>query len=92
DQFRCTPEGKLRVYRTRDAGAKWQPLAKGLPQENAYETVLRDAMAVDALAPAGVYFGTRNGKLFGSADEGESWTMLADGLPAVVAVKTAVVS
>lgn len=91
DAFRCTPEGKLRVYRTRNAGANWEPLANGLPQENAYECVLRDAMAVDPLGPAGVYFGTRSGKLFASADEGESWTSLADGLPPVVAVKTAVV-
>ena len=91
DEFRCTPEGKLRVYRTRDAGSSWQPLGSGLPQENAFETVLRDAMAADALDPAGVYVGTRSGKVFGSADEGESWQTLADGLPPVVAVKTAVV-
>jgi len=91
DEFRCTPEGKLRVYRTRDAGASWQAMANGLPQESAFETVLRDAMAVDALDPAGVYFGTRSGKLFASADQGEHWTTVADGLPPVVAVKTAVV-
>ncbi|MFL6246786.1 MAG: WD40/YVTN/BNR-like repeat-containing protein [Thermoanaerobaculia bacterium] len=91
DEFRCTPEGKLRVYRTRDAGATWEPMTNGLPQHDAYETVLRDAMAADTLDPAGVYFGTRNGKLFGSADAGESWSTIADGLPAIVAVKTAVV-
>lgn len=87
DQFRCTPEGKLRVYRTRDAGESWEAMAKGLPQTDAYETVLRDAMAVDPLGPVGVYFGTRSGKLFGSADEGDSWSELADGLPPVVSVK-----
>ena len=92
DQFRCTPEGKLRVYRTRNAGKKWEPLAKGLPQKDAFETVLRDALAVDGQDPAGVYFGTRNGKLFGSADEGKSWSTLADGLPPVVCVKAARVS
>jgi hypothetical protein len=91
DGFRCTPEGKLRVYRTSDAGASWQALANGLPQEAAYETVLRDALAVDRLDPAGVYFGTRSGKLFGSADEGESWSSIADGLPPVISVKTALV-
>ena len=91
DQFRCTPEGKLRVYRTSDAGASWSALTNGLPQSDAYECVLRDAMAVDPLSPAGVYFGTRNGKVFGSANEGESWSLLAGGLPPVVAVKTAVV-
>jgi len=92
DQFRCTREGKLRVYRTRNGGKKWEALAKGLPQKEAYETVLRDAMAVDALDPVGVYFGTRSGKLFGSANEGKSWSAIADGLPPVVCVKTARVS
>ena len=43
DEFRCTPEGKLRVYRTRNAGARGSRVANGLPQEDAYETVLRDA-------------------------------------------------
>ncbi|HEU4723537.1 MAG TPA: exo-alpha-sialidase [Gemmatimonadaceae bacterium] len=90
DEFRCTPDGKLRVYRTRNAGESWQPLAHGLPQDGAYETVLRDALAVDTLERPGVYFGTRSGKLFGSADEGETWAALADGLPPVIAVKTAV--
>ena len=33
--------------------------------------MLREAMAVDRLDPAGVYFGTSNGQLYGSADEGE---------------------
>ena len=93
DQFRCTPEGKLRVYRTRDAGASWQPLSSGLPQDGAYETVLRDALAVDdgTSGRPGVYFGTRSGKLFGSADEGDTWSTLADGLPPVIAVKAVVV-
>lgn len=92
DQFRCTPEGKLRVYRTRDAGKRWEPMSKGLPQKGAYETVLRDAMAVDALDPAGVYFGTRSGKLFASADEGKKWSTLVDGLPPIVSVKAAEIS
>jgi len=91
DEFRCTPGGKLRVYRTRDAGAHWQPLASGLPQDGAYETVLRDGMSVDGLSPAGVYFGTRSGKVFASANEGDDWSLLVDGLPPVIAVKTAVV-
>lgn len=91
DEFRCTPEGKLRVYRTRDAGAHWEPKTKGLPQGGAFETILRDALAVDRLDPVGVYFGTRNGKVFGSPDEGESWSELLDGLPPVISLKAAVV-
>ncbi|MGH9459109.1 MAG: WD40/YVTN/BNR-like repeat-containing protein [Thermoanaerobaculia bacterium] len=92
DQFRCTPEGKLRVYRTRNAGGKWEPMSAGLPQEEAFETVLRDAMATDTLDSAGVYFGTRSGKVFASANEGESWSPVADGLPPVVSVRAAVIA
>ena len=91
DEFRCVPEAKLRVYRTRDAGASWHPLADGLPQEGAYETVLRDALDTDSADPAGVYFGTRSGKVYGSADDGDSWTLVHEGLPPVVCVKAAVV-
>jgi photosystem II stability/assembly factor-like uncharacterized protein len=91
DEFRCTPEAKLRVYRTRNAGESWEPLTKGLPQENAFETVLRDGMSADLLQPTGIYFGTRSGKLFGSNDGGESWQTIVDGLPPVVCVKTSVV-
>jgi len=91
DEFRCTPDGKLRVYRTRNAGASWEPLSRGLPQKGAYETVLRDAMSTDSLDPAGIYFGTRSGELFGSVDEGKNWKMILSGLPPVVCVKAVVV-
>ena len=89
DGYRCTPEGRLRVYRTSDGGDSWQPLTNGLPQRDANETVLRDAMAVDPLNPAGVYFGTRSGKLFGSPNGGASWSLIADGLPPVLCVRVA---
>ncbi|MFN8586340.1 MAG: exo-alpha-sialidase [Candidatus Eisenbacteria bacterium] len=89
DGYRCTPEGRLRVYRTRDGGARWEALARGLPQANAHETVLRDAMCTDTLNPAGVYFGTRSGKVFGSNDGGASWRPLADALPGVLCVRAA---
>jgi photosystem II stability/assembly factor-like uncharacterized protein len=89
DQYRCTPEGKLRVYRTQNAGKSWEPLTRGLPQKNAMETVLRDALATDTCDPAGVYFGTRSGKVYGSSDDGKSWKVIMEGLPAVVCVKAA---
>jgi hypothetical protein len=91
DAFRCMPEGKLRVYRTRDAGASWEPLSRGLPQRDALETVLRDAMSADPLNPAGVYFGTRNGQLYGSSNGGASWTMLHGHLPPIVCVRAVVI-
>ena len=91
DQYRCTPEGKLRVYRTQNAGNSWEPMTKGLPQKNAMETVLRDAMASDTLDPAGIYFGTRSGKVYASHDDGKSWQVILEGVPPVVCVHAAVV-
>src|SRR5438876_11767966 len=91
DKVRCACDGRLRVYRTRNAGASWEPLMRGLPQKGAYETVLRDAMTADSLDPPGLYFGTRSGQLYGSNDEGKTWTRILEGLPAVVCVKSAVI-
>lgn len=91
DEFRCTPDGRLRVYRTRNAGASWDALERGLPQKGAYETVLRDAFSSDSLDPAGIYFGTRSGKLYASRDEGKSWKKILEGLPQIMCVKAAVI-
>jgi hypothetical protein len=92
DDFRVPIEGAVKVWRTRDAGASWEALGEGLPQRDAYFSVLRDAFGSDSLDPAGLYFGTRGGQLFASADEGESWRSIADWLPAVLCVKAAVVA
>jgi serine/threonine protein kinase len=92
DEFRCAPEGRLRVYRTRSAGASWVPLTRGLPQQGAYETVLRDGMVTDSLDPVGIYFGTRSGKLYASRDAGQTWKELLSGLPQIVCVASAVVA
>jgi hypothetical protein len=89
DEFRCTPGGRLRVYRTRDGGGTWRALTRGLPQKDAHETVLRDALCTDPLPRAGVYFGTRSGKLYGSRDSGASFFRIADGLPPVLCVRAA---
>src|SRR5262249_36014629 len=89
DGFRGVPGGRLRVYRTRNGGASWQALARGLPQKDAYETVLRDGLATGP--PAGVFFGTRSGKVYGSRDAGRSFKPLAEALPPVVCVQAAVI-
>jgi hypothetical protein len=90
DLFRCTPDGRLRVYRTSDGGTTWAELATGLPQDNAWLTVLRDGFTADALDPAGLYLGTRTGDVFASPDAGETWRELACHLPPVTCIKTAV--
>lgn len=90
DQFRCACDGRLRVYRTRNAGASWEPLTRGLPQKRAYETVLRDAMTADSCEPIGIYFGTRSGQLFASRDEGKTWQKILEGLPPVACIRAAI--
>lgn len=85
---RYVPEGKAAVWRSRDGGDSWQDLRTGLPQENVFFNVLRQALATDRLEPAGVYFGTSSGALFASADEGDSWTCVAQHLPAILSVET----
>ena len=91
EEFRCTCDGRLRIYRTRNAGASWEPLMRGLPQKRAYETVLRDAMTTDSFDPVGIYFGTRSGQLFGSNDEGKNWERILGGLPSILCVRSGIV-
>jgi photosystem II stability/assembly factor-like uncharacterized protein len=80
-------EGKLRVYRSRTGGNEWEPLTKGLPQENCFVNVLRDAMAVDTLDKCGVYFGTSGGQVYASPDGGDNWSAIVRDLPPVVSVE-----
>jgi photosystem II stability/assembly factor-like uncharacterized protein len=87
DSHHFPPEGKLRVFRSRAGGNEWEPLTKGLPQNDCYVNVLRDAMAVDSLDQCGVYFGTTGGQVYASADAGDSWKPIVRDLPAVLSVE-----
>ncbi|PZS32569.1 MAG: glycosyl hydrolase [Pseudonocardiales bacterium] len=91
DGERIPPGHACRVFRTDDAGKTWTPLSEGLPQDDYYGIVLRDAMCADDADPAGIYFGTRNGEVFASADEGERWSQVAAHLPDVLCVRAATV-
>jgi hypothetical protein len=82
--------GRLGVYRSRTGGDEWEPLTDGLPQSHCYVNVLRDAMAVDALDPCGVYFGTTGGSVYVSPDAGDHWTPIVTDLPAVLSVEVQV--
>jgi len=92
DYARLPVGNRCRVFRTRDGGESWEPLSAGLPQEAHYGVVLRDALCTDDADPAGVYFGNRNGEVYGSADDGDSWSTLVTHLPDVLCVRAAVVA
>ncbi len=89
--MRTATGGMLRVFRTTDAGATWEPLSKGLPQEHAYVSLLRESMAFDSLDPCGLYLGTSSGHLFASNDRGDSWSLIAGFLPRILSVTAAVI-
>jgi hypothetical protein len=87
DSEHFPPDGKLRVYRSRTGGQEWEALTKGLPQQDCYVNVLRDAMSVDWLDPCGVYFGTTGGQVYASANAGDTWGPIVRDLPAVLSVE-----
>jgi photosystem II stability/assembly factor-like uncharacterized protein len=91
DMDRVTPEGRVRVYETRDAGASWSERGEGLPRREAYLTVLRQAFCRGGAAggPLELYFGATSGEVFGSADAGASWFTAATRLPPVHAIAAA---
>jgi photosystem II stability/assembly factor-like uncharacterized protein len=92
DSEHFPPDGKLRVYRSRTGGDEWEALTKGLPQENCYVNILRDAMAVDSLDSCGVYFGTTGGQVYASPDAGDTWTPIVRDLPPVLSVEVQTLS
>jgi photosystem II stability/assembly factor-like uncharacterized protein len=90
DEDRVTPDGRVRVYETRDAGASWTPRGDGLPAEHAYLTVLRQAFGRTGEGPAlELYFGATSGDVFGSGDAGATWFTAAAHLPPVYSVRAA---
>jgi hypothetical protein len=89
DMQRVPPDGRLRVHRTRDAGETWTELGGGALPEGSWTSVLRDAFCADQADPTGIYFGTRDGCVYGSPDEGETFSLVVDHLPDVLTVRAA---
>ncbi|MBT9457552.1 MAG: glycosyl hydrolase [Burkholderiaceae bacterium] len=86
---RTSPAGQPAAYVTRNAGKTWQRLDQGLPESQAWWTVKRQAMTVDAQAKPALYLGTTGGELWIGRDEGASWTNIARHLPEIYAVEVA---
>ncbi|MFT3734376.1 MAG: glycosyl hydrolase [Rhodocyclaceae bacterium] len=84
---RVSPAGQPGLLRSRDGGESWQWLSQGLPTEQAWLTVKRQALTADAATPAGVYFGTTSGEVWASRDEGDSWQCIKAHLPEIYAVE-----
>ena len=91
DGERIPPDGRLQLQHSTDAGQTWHTQAWGLPSPS-YTAVLRDAAGTDGAEAPGIYFGTRNGDVFASTDEGESFTSVVAQLPDVLCVRAAVLS
>ena len=88
DQKRAPITGELIVTRTRDGGATFELLRDGLPQRDAYDLVLRHALAI---ADDGdqLVFGSTTGNLWATADQGDHWHAVANHLPPIYAVRYA---
>lgn len=86
---RTSPDGRPAVYATHDGGESWQRLDTGLPANDAWWTVKRQAMTADRLDPVGLYFGTTSGELWLSRDEGGHWECIAQHLPEIYAIEVA---
>jgi photosystem II stability/assembly factor-like uncharacterized protein len=84
---RVSPGGKPAVYVTHNGGSTWRRLDQGLPTQQAWWTVKRQAMSVDGCADTGVYFGTTSGELWGSRNGGEKFSLIARHLPEIYAVE-----
>ena len=89
DGERIPPGGRLQVQYSQDAGRTWETQTEGLPYPS-YTAVLRDAAGTDGVPEAGLYFGTRNGDVFASTDDGRSFATIASQLPDVLCVRAAV--
>lgn len=86
---RTSPDGKPAAYRSKDAGKSWQRQDKGLPRQQAWFTVKRQAMGSDNESKVGVYFGTTSGEVWMSRDEGAKWSCIARHLPHIYSIETA---
>lgn len=90
-EARMTPGGFLGIFRSRNRGASWERLTKGLPQQDSYAHIFRAAACADSLESTGVYVGTQGGQLLASRNSGDSWETIFNWLPPIYSVQAAVI-
>jgi photosystem II stability/assembly factor-like uncharacterized protein len=82
--WRERPEGAMStIYRSTDGGDHWEPSMTGLADALPGQV---EVLSVDRANPDLVYGGTLDGIVLFSGDRGQSWTVLAEGLPPVQAL------
>ena len=89
--MRYVTDAKMRVFHSRNGGGDWEPVTKGLPQDNAYINALREGMATDALDSSGIYMGTTTDQIFYSRDDGDSWELMLDSVPPILSLEIGLV-
>lgn len=79
--WRKSKDANAAIARTRDAGRTWEYLAGGLPG-HLHGNI--EGMTMNVF-PGGfeLFAATTDGDVFSSADEGENWTTIAQGIPPV---------
>lgn len=86
---RTSPDGRPAAYCTRDGGSTWFRQDRGLPAQQAWWAVKRQAFCSDQRDPLGLYLGTTSGEVWASTDEGGSWFQIAAHLPHIYSVVAA---
>ncbi len=87
DEARLPADLKLQVCKTTDGGKNWTSTSNGLPQENAFDLVLRHAFVKHQHL---MTFGTTNGNLYHSSNDGESWSVASQNLAPINSMAIAV--
>jgi hypothetical protein len=82
DECRVPRDGRLLVNRTRDGGASFETLTRGLPEGASWDLIYRHALVVDAEGD-GLAMGSTTGNFWVSGDGGESWRQVSANLPPV---------
>jgi hypothetical protein len=88
DERRIPVAAELVVARTRDGGAGFEVLRRGLPQRHAYDLVWRHGLDVDRTGEV-LAIGSTTGGLWISEDGGDSWQAIDARLPPIAVVRFA---